>query len=284
MLDIYEIVLLVFAVALLIFLMFSGDRVKGIKIGGRGIVIEFGPVLKEIENSGIHVVSIEDKRTDLPERDAIIESFSALKEIIFSLARKEKVDIGKYSALEVVDILINKKILSNKRKEPMSELYSFGKEVMDQPNTQVPTDSGKNYRSIVFSLVNDLRGKLLDKPTDSPRPKRTQVGGPEFLPPTTEKPSVVLNGIAGSVQGRQFSITNSIFRIGADSSNDLVIPDDKYVSSNHAHISYDNGDLNLYDDNSTNGTFLNKKRLGAQPLSLRIGDEIKIGNCVFKVE
>ncbi len=289
MLETYEILLIVFVAVLLVFLIFKSDSVTGIKIDRDGIAIKLEPVREKIEKSGIHVVSFENKRTDLPERDAIIESFSALKEVILSLAIKEKLKIGKNSTLELVNKLIYKKILNAKLKEPISDLYNFGKLVMDQPYTQVPTDSGKNYHAIVYSLVNDIREKFIGETQDDVqtinlwRPKKTEIGSPGFLPPTLEKPSVVLHAITGSIQGKRFPIDKSNFCIGANSRNDLVIPDDKFVSDNHAHVCYDNGNLSLFDNESTNGTFLNNERIGEKPYSLRVGDRIKIGGCILKV-
>ena len=50
------------------------------------------------------------------------------------------------------------------------------------------------------------------------------------------------------------------------------------VSRSHAFIEYINGDFLLADNNSTNGTFLNDKRVAVLQETLRSGDEIRLGN------
>ncbi|WP_291632672.1 FHA domain-containing protein [Clostridium sp.] len=64
--------------------------------------------------------------------------------------------------------------------------------------------------------------------------------------------------------------------------NNLLILGDKYVSSDHARIFLKNTDYILQDLKSTNGTLMNKKRV-TDKVTLKKGDEIKIGTSIFKV-
>lgn len=59
--------------------------------------------------------------------------------------------------------------------------------------------------------------------------------------------------------------------------------DDSFVSQLHARVFQRDGTWFLEDLGSTNGTLLNKRKVGA-PVPLRKGDRIQIGNTVLELE
>jgi hypothetical protein len=69
--------------------------------------------------------------------------------------------------------------------------------------------------------------------------------------------------------------------IGRKDDNSIVISD-QHVSGNHAKIVVRNDSLFIEDLNSTNGTYLNAKKINVK-MKLSNKDEIKIGNSVFKI-
>jgi len=74
---------------------------------------------------------------------------------------------------------------------------------------------------------------------------------------------------------------NDELTIGRKGDN-LLILGDKYVSSQHARIFIKNTGYILQDLRSTNGTIMNKKKV-VDKVSIKKGDEIKIGTSTFKV-
>jgi len=62
-------------------------------------------------------------------------------------------------------------------------------------------------------------------------------------------------------------------QIGRSEQNDIVF-DNRFASSNHATIKFSSGEWSIVDRNSTNGTFVNEKRVSEVPL--HIGDTIYI--------
>jgi len=69
--------------------------------------------------------------------------------------------------------------------------------------------------------------------------------------------------------------------IGRKDDNSIVISN-QHVSGNHAKIILRNDTLFIEDLNSTNGTYLNEKKINGK-IKLSNKDEIKIGSAVFKI-
>ena len=62
----------------------------------------------------------------------------------------------------------------------------------------------------------------------------------------------------------------------------ILLADDTFVSQLHARLFRRNGDLFVEDLGSTNGTFLNKKRVTA-PAAIRKGDKLQFGRTTVEV-
>ncbi|NUM46988.1 MAG: FHA domain-containing protein [Anaerolineales bacterium] len=86
--------------------------------------------------------------------------------------------------------------------------------------------------------------------------------------------------VLGPISGKTTSLVDLI-RFGREAENEICIPDGQ-VSRQHAQIEKTDAGYLLTDLNSTNGTFLNDKRL-THPTYLRIGDAITIGPARFLV-
>jgi uncharacterized protein YkwD len=79
----------------------------------------------------------------------------------------------------------------------------------------------------------------------------------------------------GSSPRREYSLDKPTIAIGSHPSNDVVL-EDTTVSRRHATITRKASGFELADLGSTNGTFVNGRRL-SDPISLKPGDEIKFG-------
>lgn len=125
------------------------------------------------------------------------------------------------------------------------------------------------------------------EPTSTPSTPRfgrhTRVDS--YLPnPGPGRPAAMLAIVSGTAEGRLFAFEQPEVRIGADSSSDLRIEDDEYVSAQHALVRYDSGSLYLSDLGSRNGTFLNDQRLGDTAAVLALGDMIRVGTTSFRLQ
>jgi tetratricopeptide (TPR) repeat protein len=105
----------------------------------------------------------------------------------------------------------------------------------------------------------------------------------ECIPTLEPHRQATLLCIAGTMQGRKFPVKKEIFNIGANTQNDLCIPDDDYVSGHHAYLKYEKGSLLIFDPGSRNGTFVNGHRISGTAWVLKPGDRIQIGKESFEV-
>lgn len=88
----------------------------------------------------------------------------------------------------------------------------------------------------------------------------------------------------GAYAGSIFPIAGSA-DIGRDTANPVALPNDTNASRRHATIQGGNGDYQIVDHGSSNGTFVNGVRVPAQtPQPLRSGDEVQIGTTRFRFE
>ena len=82
-------------------------------------------------------------------------------------------------------------------------------------------------------------------------------------------------------RGKNYELGDEL-TVGRASGCQIALPDDTYASQLHARIFRRDGDVFIEDLGSTNGTFLNRKKVSA-PVQLRRGDRLQIGKTVLEV-
>jgi pSer/pThr/pTyr-binding forkhead associated (FHA) protein len=90
---------------------------------------------------------------------------------------------------------------------------------------------------------------------------------------------VVLRGEA--TQGKRVKLRGSGHTVGRSSDADVII-NDPYASDFHARVSAENGQTRVEDLGSTNGTYVNGRRISA-PSGLVKGDTVQIGKTMLEV-
>ena len=91
---------------------------------------------------------------------------------------------------------------------------------------------------------------------------------------------VVVQEKGGRERRERFKLEEVV--IGRVQGNDLVLPKGN-VSKRHAAISFDGARWSVTDQGSTNGTYVNRRRI-AQTTEVRPGDRIYVGDFVLRVE
>lgn len=110
----------------------------------------------------------------------------------------------------------------------------------------------------------------------APSRRKTRIRTP-FAAPAAGRPAALLKGLEGPYAQRTFGIEADPFWIGTDEDNHLPIEGDDFVSGHHACIRFHEGSLLLYDNGSTNGTFLNEEPVTDTPRPLGLGDRVRCG-------
>lgn len=86
---------------------------------------------------------------------------------------------------------------------------------------------------------------------------------------------------AGPKQGESIFLTSRPLSIGRSSDSAIVIRDD-YTSTHHARLEFKTGTWVLADLGSTNGTFLNGKKL-TEPAVVPLNTPFTIGSTTFEI-
>jgi hypothetical protein len=82
-------------------------------------------------------------------------------------------------------------------------------------------------------------------------------------------------------QGQEFALGEEL-TVGRAGGCGVALPDDTFVSQLHARVFRRDGDLFVEDLGSTNGTYLNRKKVTAA-IALRHGDQLQIGKTTLEV-
>jgi diguanylate cyclase (GGDEF)-like protein len=113
--------------------------------------------------------------------------------------------------------------------------------------------------------------------------ERTRVTGFEEmqLPTTGEDCLVVIHTAVQTELGKRYVLKDAITTIGRGAGNHVVVSSDA-VSRQHAQLERRGTDFLVSDLNSTNGTFINNERMRPFNTRLNRGDQIRVGDTVFK--
>jgi pSer/pThr/pTyr-binding forkhead associated (FHA) protein len=95
----------------------------------------------------------------------------------------------------------------------------------------------------------------------------------------SETPTVLVTQSA-SQAGLTFRVTRPLV-LGRSAEADVVL-EDPYASDFHARLVFQAGEVRVQDLGSTNGTFVNGERMAA-PMSLRRGDQVRVGQTIMEV-
>ena len=144
--------------------------------------------------------------------------------------------------------------------------------------------------SVVYALRSDLFGSRATAYQQVIAQSRSKTAGqqqaastPSQGVPQVSKP-VLPTTIAitsGPQEGRVLPLGESSVSLGRGGDNDLVIQDD-YTSTHHAKLLLWNDAWMIQDLDSTNGTFVDGKRI-TQPVAVRPNMSVRIGTTTFEL-
>ena len=151
----------------------------------------------------------------------------------------------------------------------------------------------------VFSIISVIRADLFGQKVVS---KVAEANAPQVVsapvvpaapmvspnPGTAGNPAGGFDQVAtriviteGSRAGQELRLDRREFTIGRAENSDLVIRDE-FASTHHAKLVLMNNDWLIQDLNSTNGTYVNGKRVGT-PVSVKVNIPIQVGSTIFEL-
>jgi len=89
--------------------------------------------------------------------------------------------------------------------------------------------------------------------------------------------------MGGPQDGKELSFANLPITIGRSPENDVAIPDDRFISRQHARLSLEDDGCYLVDLNGVNGTYLGEARIYGK-CAVPPGGLIQIGRTMLKVD
>ena len=120
-------------------------------------------------------------------------------------------------------------------------------------------------------------------PVDADYDSKTRITGLEERTVSSFGQSclVVLHAPVHTELGRRYSLDKDVTTIGRGRDNDIVLVSD-CVSRQHARIERRGEAMYIVDLASTNGTFINEERKPIRERRLARGDQLRIGDRIFK--
>ena len=96
---------------------------------------------------------------------------------------------------------------------------------------------------------------------------------------------ISLDCIAGPASGNHYSFSKHRIQIGSNEDNDLSVPEDEFVSGQHAILDISSDQMLITDLDTTNGTLLNESPLEPKVSAIvHAGDRIQMGETIFRIE
>ena len=92
-----------------------------------------------------------------------------------------------------------------------------------------------------------------------------------------------LVGAEGPYAGQVFALPAANSTVGRETTSDIVLSADTTISRTHARLVNEGGNFVVYDNGSSNGTFVNGMRLSS-PVVLAPGDIVQFGGSKFRFE
>ncbi|MCX8052225.1 MAG: FHA domain-containing protein [Armatimonadetes bacterium] len=217
-------------------------------------------------------------------------------------------DCGSYSGTRVNDKPVTKEIIRDRDlimigktrflfREKATAREDYSPQGAYVPGTRIPTSK---YVCPFCGSVKDASGncqctlasahlspaKEEESPTTLPSAQMTVpvtaqvVSGDVAAQVSGYVPRLV--AIAGPYMGKTFPLKPGETRIGRESTKDIALSMDNTVSRNHARIVQEAGGYVIYDDGSTNGTFVNNTRVTRHELAN--ADIVQVGSNKLRFE
>lgn len=222
----------------------------------------------------------------LPPREGALQAWESLGKVFNkALAIYGQQSPRSLDLTDAMNLLYSANVISGNQADILLRFYQLGKDMQNNSSFAPGKKNSLEYQQITVKLAEWLNNEINNRnPPILKKPPRKTMVEENFIPSGKEEhPAVALTGVKGACKGRHFIMEKNRLNMGANSENDVVMAGDEYVSGSHACLHFEADALLLTDLHSRNGTYLNGKQFTNASLPVNFGDEIRIGNSVFRV-
>jgi pSer/pThr/pTyr-binding forkhead associated (FHA) protein len=134
---------------------------------------------------------------------------------------------------------------------------------------------------VLSAVWAELRAPKAAEATASRAPAARREGKPVSARKAAKATPTQLRVLEPDAQkGRSFALSDEV-TVGRAAGCQVTV-DDTYVSQLHARVFSRDGKLYVEDLGSTNGTYLNRKKVSG-PIAMQRGDRLQVGNTVMEL-
>jgi pSer/pThr/pTyr-binding forkhead associated (FHA) protein len=133
----------------------------------------------------------------------------------------------------------------------------------------------------IVAVRHDIFGTRPARAPAAPKPARGQAPRPQRPAKSDRSSARKLVVVDGDIAGTTVDLTGQPITIGRADDSTIVLTDD-YVSTRHARLVLGDGQWLLEDLGSTNGTYLDRRRV-TDPTPVPLGVPIRVGKTVMEL-
>ena len=137
------------------------------------------------------------------------------------------------------------------------------------------------FARVLWAVWHEVRQPAVMRAANAPVQAEAARPGDVSTVPRAHRVRAVKVVSPAAMKGIEFGIADRLVTVGRADDNSVCVPDDHFASGHHARLERRDGIVHVIDLSSTNGTYVNGKRIDA-PTMLRVGDRIQFGAVIVE--
>ena len=137
------------------------------------------------------------------------------------------------------------------------------------------------FARVLWAVWHEVRQPAIMRAASAPLQAEATRPGDMSSVPRVHRVRAIKVVSPAPMKGIEFEVNDRLLTVGRATDNSVCAPDDAFASGHHAQLERRDGVVHVIDLASTNGTFVNGRRIDS-PTMLRIGDRIQFGAVIVE--